>query len=114
MMKVVCPYCVKAKPTLDAWGNESAIILIGFGDHAHPTPRPAGELLNCLSKFFYDMFVGNVIDGLNSIKPQAIDVVFANPVERVFDYVAPDRTAVFSVVVDRVSPNGTVTVSKVG
>ena len=53
------------------------------------------------------------MDRLDGIEPQSIDVILANPVQRILDDVAPDLLTALIVVVDRVTPYGVVAVSKI-
>src|SRR5262249_43881045 len=112
-MKVIAPDSVKPESTFSRRKNEIAIVLVGFGDHADLPIRPAREFLHVARKFLDDVRLRTVVDRLDCIEAQSVDVVLANPVKSVLDYILSNLLTVFTVVVDCVAPHRVIAIGEV-
>src|SRR5215469_1015484 len=113
MMKVVAPDGIEAVAVLSLAGIAS-VILVGLGNHAHRAAKLARKLINVLLDVRNDVQRRIVLDGLYGIEPQTVEVIFANPAERVLDDEAANVLAARLIVVDGITPWRAVLAGEIG
>ncbi len=103
-MKIVAPHRVQSAAAVACRSGIARIVFVGLGDHIDRAPQFAGQRLHPLLDLGEDVLRRIVFDGLHRIQPQAVEVILANPVQRVLHYVAAHMLAARGIVVHRLSP----------
>src|SRR5579872_2945094 len=104
VMKIVAPDGLQAIAALVRLKHDFWVVFVGFSHQANLAagfPRQGAYVFRDLRQ---DMLGGIIADGLYRVKPQAVEVILANPIEGVRDEVAAHLIATFLVVVDGVAP----------
>ena len=102
VMEVVVPHAVEAVAAL-LRGSDQADVLLLVLRYDEDGPRPGGGA-GLPVDGNEDMFLRVVVDRVGRVQPQAVEVVFRDPVARVDREILADRPALRSIEVDRVTP----------
>ena len=89
VMKIVAPDGVETV-TGRSLANKRGIVGVRLGDDQDLAPKFASQRLHVLLDFRQDVLRGLVVNRLDSIEPQAIEVIFADPIKRIVDEIAAD------------------------
>src|SRR5512146_3000533 len=103
VVEVVAPNAVAA-----VLGDVSGIVLVGFRHDGDGATEFAPKGMNALGYLGDDVFGRIVLDGLNSVKAQAVNVILGDPIQGVAGDESSDGSTAVVVVVDRFTPRGLV------
>ena len=104
VVKVVTPDGIGGVSTLGGGEDVAGKVLVGFDGDDDGAALGGAELVGAGGDFGDDVLRGIVPDGLDGVEAEAVEVILAQPVERVFDDEAADVSAAGVVVIDGIAP----------
>src|SRR5579862_8540048 len=114
MMKLVVPLRVYAISAGRERADYADVVKVAFGDEPGLASQPLCLLVKAVGELSQDMNGAGIEDAVNRIQPQGVDVIFSEPIERIFDEEAPHAIAARTVEVDGLAPGSSVAGSEIG
>src|SRR5579883_345045 len=103
-MEVVAPDAIDAPAALLYRRQNFSDIAVVFGDDTNYASVLRAKLLHCPRDFRNNVLARVILDLLDGVQPQAIDVVFPDPIERILHEVVANRTRILVIKIHRISP----------
>ncbi len=113
VVPLVRPDCVDAVPARVAAANDARVVAIALGQDEQRAAGCRRQRVDLDGECFEQVHRGVVGDGMYRIEPQSVDVIVAQPHQRVVDHVVANFVASGAVEVQRRAPVRTVAVREV-
>src|SRR5216683_1768626 len=113
MVPIVRPGRVESISAYIAAANQTRVVGVRFGDQQHRPMKRRGQRIDLAGQLLEYVLWGLVNDRVHRVQAQAVDVVLANPHQRVVDDEATDLVAAGAVEIERGSPCGAVAIGEV-
>src|SRR5260370_20649843 len=104
MMPIVRPRRVESMSAYVAAGNQTRVVGVRFGDQQHRPMKRRGQRIDLAGQLLEYVLWGLVNDRVHRVQAQAVDVVLANPHQRVVDDEATDLVAAGPLAIQIASP----------
>ena len=83
MMKIIIPLSVQAIATKFCWPYYASVIQCTLCDDIHTPIESCSLLMDGFGKFFENIQRGVIEYGVHGIKPQRVEVIVRNPLQRI-------------------------------
>jgi len=113
VMPVVRPRRIEAVPARIAGAHQARVVGVSFGEQQHRPVQRRRRSMHFGGQLLEDVLWRIVDDRVHRVQTQAVDVVIANPHQRVVHNEATNLVAAVSVEIERSPPGGPISIGEV-